>query len=307
MPCINKLNTQEICWTSRFTSLMTGTVLIYLLLQDTLKSTKPENKVMKKANVMAVSTTTIFYLMCGCFGYAAFGNNAPGNLLTGFGFYEPFWLVNLANVFIVVHLVGAYQVSFHFSPLLSFIMFEIIKGLFHFIFVSLFSLHIFCSKNENQKVQVQCIQKISNGFGQVFSQPIFSAFESWASERWPKFKFVTGEYPVHINKKIKFDVNFLRLIWRTLFVIVSTILAMAVPFFNDLLAFLGALGFWPLTVFFPVEMYITQKRVRRWTCMWIWLQIMSVGCFLVGLAAACGSIQGLSKGLRAYKPFEVKE
>lgn len=82
--------------------------------------------------------------MCGCFGYAAFGNNAPGNLLTGFGFYEPFWLVNLANVFIVVHLVGAYQVSFHFSPLLtSFIMFEIIKGLFHFIFVSLFSLHIF--------------------------------------------------------------------------------------------------------------------------------------------------------------------
>lgn len=49
-------------------------------------------------------------MMCGCLGYAAFGNSAPGNMLTGFGFYEPFWLVDLANIFIVIHLVGAYQV-----------------------------------------------------------------------------------------------------------------------------------------------------------------------------------------------------
>ncbi|KAL7187677.1 hypothetical protein ACSBR1_037688 [Camellia fascicularis] len=66
---------------------------------------------MKKANVMALLTTTTFYMMCGCFGYAAFGDRAPGNLLTGFGFYEPFWLVDMANIFIVVHLVGAYQVQ----------------------------------------------------------------------------------------------------------------------------------------------------------------------------------------------------
>ncbi|CAI9773127.1 unnamed protein product [Fraxinus pennsylvanica] len=83
---------------------------ILIEIQDTLKAVPPENQVMKKANFMAVSATTVFYMMCGCLGYAAFGNNAPGNLLTGFGFYEPFWLVDLANCFIVVHLVGAYQV-----------------------------------------------------------------------------------------------------------------------------------------------------------------------------------------------------
>ncbi|GFY89499.1 amino acid permease 5 [Actinidia rufa] len=38
---------------------------------------------------------------------AAFGNAAPGNFLTGFGFYEPFWLVDFANLCIVVHLVGS--------------------------------------------------------------------------------------------------------------------------------------------------------------------------------------------------------
>ena len=65
---------------------------------------------MKKANTISVFTTTAFYMMCGCLGYAAFGNGAPGNMLTGFGFYEPFWLVDLANIFIVIHLAGAYQV-----------------------------------------------------------------------------------------------------------------------------------------------------------------------------------------------------
>ncbi|XP_048495741.1 amino acid permease 8 isoform X2 [Beta vulgaris subsp. vulgaris] len=73
-------------------------------IQDTLKSPPPENEVMKKANVISICTTTTFYLMCGCLGYAAFGNDAPGNMLTGF--YEPFWLVDVANIFIVIHLAG---------------------------------------------------------------------------------------------------------------------------------------------------------------------------------------------------------
>lgn len=60
----------------------------------------------------AIFITTFFYLCCGCFGYAAFGNDAPGNLLTGFGFYEPYWLIDFANACIVVHLVGGYQVLF---------------------------------------------------------------------------------------------------------------------------------------------------------------------------------------------------
>lgn len=78
--------------------------------QDTLKSEPSENKVMKKASLIGVTTTTLFYVLCGCVGYAAFGNKAPGNFLTGFGFYEPFWLIDFANVCIAVHLIGAYQV-----------------------------------------------------------------------------------------------------------------------------------------------------------------------------------------------------
>lgn len=76
---------------------------------------------MKKASAAAVFITTFFYLCCGCFGYAAFGDATPGNLLTGFGFYEPFWLVDFANACIVLHLVGGYQVSYKLNHNFNFI------------------------------------------------------------------------------------------------------------------------------------------------------------------------------------------
>ncbi|KAK1440173.1 hypothetical protein QVD17_05998 [Tagetes erecta] len=83
--------------------------IILLEIQDTLKPPR-ETKTMKKASRSAIIITTLFYLCCGSFGYAAFGNNTPGNLLTGFGFYEPYWLVDLANACVILHLVGGYQV-----------------------------------------------------------------------------------------------------------------------------------------------------------------------------------------------------
>lgn len=87
-------------------------------MKDTLEAPPQENKTMKRASTMSVLITTFFFLCCGCFGYAAFGSKAPGNLLTGFGFYEPYWLVDIANVCIVLHLVGGYQVA----PMSKFIL-----------------------------------------------------------------------------------------------------------------------------------------------------------------------------------------
>ncbi|KAI8531357.1 hypothetical protein RHMOL_Rhmol11G0130300 [Rhododendron molle] len=87
--------------------------------QDTLKSPPSESKTMKKATLISVSVTTLFYMLCACFGYAAFGDLTPGNLLNGFGFYNPFWLLDITNVAIVVHLVCAYQV--YCQPLFAFV------------------------------------------------------------------------------------------------------------------------------------------------------------------------------------------
>ncbi|PNX55470.1 amino acid permease 6-like protein, partial [Trifolium pratense] len=83
----------------------------YAFSVDTLKSSPPENQAMKKSALTGVTVTTFFYALCGLLGYEAFGNKAPGNFLTGFGFYEPYWLVDIGNLFIIIHLVGAYQLD----------------------------------------------------------------------------------------------------------------------------------------------------------------------------------------------------
>ncbi|KAL9271862.1 Amino acid permease 4-like protein [Drosera capensis] len=93
--------------------------IIVVEIQDTLKSPPPENQTMKTASSISILITTFFYMCCGCFGYAAFGDDTPGNLLTGFGFYEPYWLIDFADACTVLHLVGGYQV--YSQPVFAFV------------------------------------------------------------------------------------------------------------------------------------------------------------------------------------------
>ncbi|CAA2975183.1 amino acid permease 6-like [Olea europaea subsp. europaea] len=224
-----------------------STVLIEI--QDTLKSPPPENKVMKRASLIGVSTTTIFYVLCGCIGYAAFGNKAPGNFLTGFGFYEPFWLIDFANVCIAIHLIGAYQ---------------------------------------------------------VFAQPIFSYVEKRCNKKWPENKFISTEHAINIPVCGTWYINLFRLVWRTTYVVVTAVMAMIFPFFNDFLGLIGAASFYPLTVYFPIEMHIAQAKIAKYSFTWIWLKILSWACLIVSLVAAAGSIQGLAQDVKTYKPFKTQ-
>ncbi|QCD99878.1 Amino acid transporter [Vigna unguiculata] len=162
--------------------------MVLMDIQDTIKSPPEESKTMSKATSVSVLVMTIFYLLCGGFGYAAFGDESPGNLLTGFGFYNPYWLLDIANVVIVVHLLGSYQ-------------------------------------------------------------------------------------------------------------------AMVLPFFNDIVGLIGAIAYWPLTVYFPVEMYIVQTKLPKWSTKWICLQMLSAACFVLTMVAAVGSIAGVVDDLKVYKPF----
>ncbi|CAO2817421.1 unnamed protein product [Amaranthus hypochondriacus] len=223
--------------------------MILIEIQDTVRSPPSESKTMRKATLVSVVVTTLFYLLCGCFGYAAFGDLAPGNLLTGFGFYNPFWLVDIANAAIVIHLVGAYQ---------------------------------------------------------VYCQPLFAFIEKFASETFPDSDFINKEIQIPLPGGYKaYNLNLFRLVWRSIFVIITTIISMLLPFFNDVVGLLGALGFWPLTVYYPVEMYISQKKIAKWSTKWVSLQILSVACLIITIAAAAGSVAGVVFDLKSYKPFKT--
>lgn len=210
--------------------------LILIEIQDTLKSPPAENKVMKKASRIALSITTFLFLCSACFGYAAFGDDTPGNILTGFGFYEPYWLVDFANACIVVHLVGGYQ---------------------------------------------------------VYSQPVFAFLEGWVAEKYPNNSFVNKSYSISLPFAKAFNLSLLKLCVRTAYVISTTVIAMLFPYFNLILGVVGAVVFWPLSIYFPVEMHFEQSKVVAWTRRWVVLQIFSFGCLIVSLLALIGSMQGL--------------
>lgn len=209
---------------------------IIMEIQDTLKSPPPENQTMKKASVISVAITTFFYLCCGSAGYAAFGNDTPGNLLTGFGSSKLYWLLDFANVCIVVHLVGSYQ---------------------------------------------------------VYSQPLFANAENWFRFKFPDSEFVNNTYTLKLPLLPAFDLSFLSLSFRTAYVASTTVIAMIFPYFNQILGVLGSISFWPLTIYFPVEIYLSRSETDAWTAKWVMLQTFNIFGVVFGLFTLIGCIRGI--------------
>ncbi|GKU87783.1 hypothetical protein SLEP1_g2124 [Rubroshorea leprosula] len=216
--------------------------LVIIEIQDTIRSPS-EFKTMKKASLISVTVATLFYMLCGCMGYAAFGDSTPGNLLTGFGLYNPSWLLDIANVATVILLVGAYQ---------------------------------------------------------VYCQPLFAFIEKQAAERYPDWEFVTEEMEIPIPGFHPYNLNLFRLVWRTLFVITTTTISILLPYFNHVVGLFLAVGFWPLTIYFPVQMYIKRKKILKRSIKWFCLQVLSISCFIITIATAAGSIVGIFVDLKSY-------
>ncbi|VAI84659.1 unnamed protein product [Triticum turgidum subsp. durum] len=162
--------------------------------------------------------------------------------------------------------------------------------------------------NSAQKIWLT-LQALGNiafaySYSMLYCQPIYAAVEKWAAARWPGSDFVVRQY--HPFAGGNFSVSMFKLVWRTAFVAVSTVLAILMPFFNAILGLLGALAFWPLTVYFPVEMYKRQSKVERFSKKWVVLQSLSFTCFAVTVAVTVASVQGITQSLNNYVPFKTK-
>ncbi|KAJ4772996.1 Amino acid permease 3 [Rhynchospora pubera] len=223
--------------------------LILIEIQDTIKAPPPsEAKVMKRSTVISLVVTTVVYMLCDGMGYAAFGDATPENLLTGFGFYNPFRLLDIANASIVMYFVVVYQVHY---------------------------------------------------------RHIFDWFEKWAQRTFPESQFIKKEITIPLSSTRSLNLNLFRLTWRSIFVMLTTVISMLMPFSNGIERFVGALGFWPLTVYFPIEMCIVQKKVPKWSTRWICLQLLSLVSLIISVAIAAGSIAGIVSELKGYKPFKT--
>ncbi|KAH0845168.1 LOW QUALITY PROTEIN: hypothetical protein HID58_091939 [Brassica napus] len=207
--------------------------VVLIEIQDTISTSRIKNDEASDKNKHSRHDDVLHAMWC--MGYAAFGDAAPGNLLTGFGFYNPFWLLDVANVAI----------------------------------------------------------------------PIFAFVDKQAAARFPDSDLVSKELKsgsLELGHRIKsrfqssVPVMFRGFDHRDID---------AYAVFNDVVGILGALGFWPLTVYFPVEMYIKQRKVERWSMKWVCLKMLSGGCLVISVVAGVGSVAGVMLDLKVYKPFKT--
>lgn len=191
-------------------------------IQDTISDAKVKGghiKGMRRTVNYSVAIMTAFYIAVAVAGYMAYGNDVAGNILNSF--VSPRWVVDMANIMVIVHMIPAYQ---------------------------------------------------------VWSQPFFFFLEEHMSIWWPSrpgfFKGWT-----------------FRLWYRPLYVLLITFLCICMPFFSYIIGFIGAVGFWPTTVYFPVTMWIKmfspppKKRM--------WMQALNIFCAIVTAFALIGAVQSI--------------
>lgn len=183
---------------------------------------------MKKAVSGGMGLSFVFYMAVSVTGYMALGNNVPGDILTGFT--GPMWVVNTANIFVLIHMLSAYQ---------------------------------------------------------VFSQPVFHELEQVMTK--------------HVPGVARWPPLVLRIVLRSMYVAVTTLVACSMPFFSDIIGFVGAIIFWPACVYFPVTMYLkVYKPPPRIS--WL-LRSMNVTAAIVSVLAGIGAVQNIAADVQHYKMF----
>lgn len=142
----------------------------------------------------------------------------------------------------------------------------------------------------------------------MYGQPIYAKYEGWLANKWPDSSFFHTVYTIEIplikGRAIRFTMC--KLVLRTVFVVLTTLISLMLPFFNAILGLLGAVAFWPLTVYYPVTVYIAQTKIKRGQGKWVVLQCLSMVALLISLLAAIGSVADITGRLKHVTIFKIE-
>ena len=85
-----------------------------LEIQATIPSTpeKPSKGPMWRGVIVAYIVVALCYFPVAIIGYWVFGNEVKDNVLISLE--KPAWLIAMANFFVVLHVIGSYQVKYNF-------------------------------------------------------------------------------------------------------------------------------------------------------------------------------------------------
>lgn len=104
---------------------------VVLEIQATIPSTpeKPSKGPMWRGVVVAYIIIALCYFPVALIGYWMFGNAVDDNILISL--QKPKWLIATANLFVVVHVIGGYQVRIKFSNFCFFFFWRFLRLIKH--------------------------------------------------------------------------------------------------------------------------------------------------------------------------------
>lgn len=202
---------------------------VVLEIQATIPSTpeKPSKGPMWKGVVVAYIVVAICYFPVALIGYWTYGNTVSDNILISLE--KPTWLIASANLFVVIHVIGSYQ---------------------------------------------------------IYAMPVFDMIETV------------------LIKKLKFNPSFtLRFITRNVYVGLTMLVGICVPFFGGLLGFFGGFAFAPTTYFLPCIMWLTIYKPKKGSLSWITNWICIVFGVALMLVSPIGGLRQIIVDAKTYKFF----
>lgn len=123
----------------------------------------------------------------------------------------------------------------------------------------------------------------------MFTQPLYASIEQRIAQKFPDSSFVHGE----LKQIPAFRLNPLRLCLRTAYVVFTTTFSVLFPYFNQVVGVAGSINFWPIVIYFPVEMYLVQKDIGPWTWKSILLRVYCFITLIIIIFAFVGSVKGV--------------
>lgn len=124
---------------------------------------------------------------------------------------------------------------------------------------------------------------------QVFSQPFFVLCEGKLFKRFPDAFGSRSQLGI-------------RLVFRTSYVALCTFISCLIPFFIQIMGLVGAIVYWPITVLFPILMWLAIYP-HKWFHA-AGLQTVNVLMALVAIAAATGSVRLIITNASSYTLFK---
>ncbi|CAK0786011.1 hypothetical protein CVIRNUC_009224 [Coccomyxa viridis] len=125
------------------------------------------------------------------------------------------------------------------------------------------------------------------GTTMVYCQPLFESYDC---------QFGNILAPVWCFRN-----TMVRLVCRTLFIVVACFIACLLPFFGDIMGFIGAVGFTPLDFILPQFLWIAAynpKGPKKWFAL-----IVAFAYTIVGIMAAIGAIRSIINNAVTYHIF----